>query len=169
MSLNNDYQQKQEIASSISSSTKDLLLTKKKDILCNDCGGISVAKVQRLLKTLDGTTQLFNRTASFNSTIENSTKSNKIYRKNHNRLQSRNKKNNSARNNSRKTSLRLTMKNKDRITNTNKRIQHSNIKRKLKINRIRSSISAKRKNDKNRTKSKYNGVTKIKRLSSKTK
>ncbi|CAF1452554.1 unnamed protein product, partial [Rotaria magnacalcarata] len=102
MSLNNNYQQKQEISSSISPSTKDLLLTKKKDILCNDCGGISVAKVQRLLTTLDGTTQLFNRTPAFNSIIENSTKSNKIYRKNHNRLKSRNKKNNSARNNSRK-------------------------------------------------------------------
>ncbi|CAF1024841.1 unnamed protein product [Adineta steineri] len=126
MSRNNNYQQIQEAASSIPSSTKEFLRTQQKDIVCNDCGGISATKVQQLLSTLEGTTQLFNTTPSSN-------------RKKPNRSISKPKKKNSARNNSQKTSLRKNLKKK----NPNKRIKQ----RKLNKNGIRSTLSSRNKNN----------------------
>ncbi|CAF4658552.1 unnamed protein product [Rotaria sp. Silwood1] len=160
MSRNNNYQQIQEIASSIPSSTKDLLRTQQKNIVCNDCGGISAAKVQHLLSTLEGTTQLFNTaSSSSNSTSENTTKSNNIYRKTINQSKLINKKKNSARNNSKKPSLRRTPKNNNKNKNMNKRIQNSTKQRKLSINRIRSSISSQSKNNKTRKFMSYTKLT----------
>jgi len=73
MSHNNNYQQIQDIASSIPLSTKDLLRTQQKDIVCGDCGGISAAKVQQLLSTLEGTTQLFHSTPLTKNIVSNPT------------------------------------------------------------------------------------------------
>ncbi|CAF0996301.1 unnamed protein product [Adineta steineri] len=129
MSRNNNYQQIQEAASSIPSSTKEFLRTQQKDIVCNDCGGISATKVQQLLSTLEGTTQLFNTTPSSN-------------RKKPNRSISKPKKKNSARNNSQKTSLRKNLKKK----NPNKRIKQ----RKLNKNGIRSTLSSRNNNNNNK-------------------
>ncbi|CAF1104567.1 unnamed protein product [Adineta steineri] len=149
MSRNNNYQQIQEAASSIPSSTKEFLRTQQKDIVCNDCGGISATKVQQLLSTLEGTTQLFNTTSSSN-------------RKKPNRSISKPKKKNSARNNSQKTSLRKNLKKK----NPNKRIKQ----RKVNTNRIRSTLSSRNNNNnKIRLKSKKSHTIKNKKLSLKKK
>jgi hypothetical protein len=115
---NNNYQD-------IPSSAKDLLRTQQKDIVCTDCGGISASKVQQLLSTLEGTTQLFN---------SNSTKS---------------KKKNSPRNNSQKTSRRRNMKKTKRKLNIKKKRttlssrNNNKIRSKSKINK--NKLSSKRK------------------------
>jgi hypothetical protein len=95
MSRNNSYQQ---IDSSVPSSAKNLLRTQQKNIVCDDCGGISTAKVQQLLSTLEGTTQLFNTTPS---------------------IKNRPKRKNSARNNSQKNSVNR--RSKKKISRNDKR------------------------------------------------
>ena len=164
MSRNNNYQQVEEITSEISPSTKDLLRTQQNNIVCNDCGGISATKVQHLLSTLEGTTQLFNSTSSTNIINENATKSNSIYRKNNNQSNSVDKKINFNRKNIQRASSRRST-NKNKVSN--KRMQHSSKQRKLNMNGIRSSMSTQYKNNKIRSKSKNNSTNKTKKLSSK--
>jgi len=109
----------QEFASSISS-----LRNQEKDIICNDCGGISATKVQQLLSTLEGTTQLFNTTSVLN----------KKKKSKNNRSSLVNKKKNSSRNNTQKKSVQRKKKKiiRQRISNLPKQ-------RKLSIKKIRSS------------------------------
>jgi len=102
MSRNNNYQQLQEFVSSIP--------TQQKDIVCNDCGGISATKIQQLLSTLEGSTQL-----SANKKIKFKRK----LRKKNTRSKSMNKKKISSRNNNRKNSVRRKKK-----TKIHKRISH---------------------------------------------
>jgi hypothetical protein len=123
MSRNNNYQSIQDIPTSIPSSAKDLLRNQQKDIVCTDCGGISAAKVQQLLSTLEGTTQLFHPTSS--------TKSKNIRPKKINRSISVKKKKSSARNNSQKTSVQRKMKKtKQGKLNMNKSRSKSKINKK---------------------------------------
>jgi hypothetical protein len=107
-------QKLQELISSIPS-----FRTQQKNILCRDCGGISTTKIQQLLSTLEGTTQLFNTTSISNKKKQN--------------LQ---KKKSSARNNSRKSSSVQRKKNKI----IHKRISNSTKQRKLNTKKIRSKI-----------------------------
>lgn len=107
MSRNNNYQQIQELISSIPS-----LQTEQKDIVCNDCGGISATKIQQLLSTLEGTTKLFNRTLSTNKKIKsksakNNNQKNSLRRKKKPIIRKRKiniKKSQSSRNNNRNKS-----------------------------------------------------------------
>ena len=61
---NNNHSRLHERTSSTLLSMKNLLQTEQKDLVCGNCGGISAAKVQQLLSTLEGTTQLFQSNAS---------------------------------------------------------------------------------------------------------
>jgi hypothetical protein len=163
MSRNNNHQQIQEIASSIPTSAENLLRTQQKNIVCTDCGGISAAKIQELLSTLEGNTQLFNhqnnKIRSFPtqrlSKTSKSSSSNRINKKKNSMRNNNNQKNSPNRRSS--LSLKRNIKKTQRNVINPKRRLHS-----TKRSNTKKRISLSSRNN-NKSKSQNNKKPSIKK------